>query len=198
MKSIIYIEGGGDSKDLRVACRKGFRKLLESCGFRGNMPRLVASGTRDDAYSDFRTAREKNHAGYIAMLIDSEDPVADIDKTWDHLEKRDGWKKPDDAADDQVLFMTTCMETWIVTDRNTLERHYGSCLQVSVLPPPANLEQRSRHDIQDNLEHATRKCPNAYRKGKRSFEVLGVLNPAVLGKHLPSFKRMRDVLDKKL
>ena len=28
----IYLEGGGDSKDGKVRCREGFRKLLKKCG----------------------------------------------------------------------------------------------------------------------------------------------------------------------
>ena len=31
----IYLEGGGDSKELHIRCREGFRKLLENCGFQG-------------------------------------------------------------------------------------------------------------------------------------------------------------------
>jgi len=97
-----------------------------------------------------------------------------------------------------VLFMTTCMETWIVTDRAAMKEHYGSKLQSSALPPPVNLENRDRHDVQDKLIHATRDCPNAYSKGKRSFEIPAKLTPATLEKHLPSFARTRRILDRKL
>ena len=43
--SVIYLEGGGESKELHSRCREGFRKLLEKNGFKGNMPRLVACGS---------------------------------------------------------------------------------------------------------------------------------------------------------
>ena len=131
------------------------------------------------------------------MLIDSEDPIANPEKTWEHLKKRDNWDKPPAAADDQVLFMTTCMETWIVADPDTLQLHYGAKLQKNGLPPTDNLEQRHRHDVQDKLAHATTNCSNAYAKGKRSFEVLAVLNPSALAK-LPSFARMVRILDQNL
>lgn len=45
---------------------------------------------------------------------------------------------------------------------------------------------------------ATRNCKNAYAKGKRSFEILGKLDPDVLAKHLPSFSRVRRILKEKL
>lgn len=198
VRTCIYIEGGGESKDLRVQCRQGFRLLLERCGFSGRMPRLVACGPRSEVYSDFKTAHQNSEAGYAAMLIDSEEPVSNMEKTWDHLKKRDSWGQPVGAHDEQVLFMTTCMETWIVSDRDTLKEHYGSNLQESALPSLTDLEERNRHVIQDSLEHATRKCSNAYRKGKRSFEILGKLKPATMESHLPSFWRAKRILNNKL
>lgn len=94
--------------------------------------------------------------------------------------------------------MTTCMETWIVADRLTLRRHYGSGLQESALPPVVDLEQRARDEVQEKLVRATRDSSNAYAKGKRSFEILGKLAPSALEKYLPSFVRARRILEEKL
>lgn len=197
-KTTIYIEGGGDSKQLRSLCRKGFRKLLENCGFTGYMPKLVACGGRRSVFDDFQTAHtNKSNSDYVAMLIDSEDPLADLD-AWDHLKSRDEWDKPLGSENDQVLFMTTCMETWIVADRDALTKHYGSELQISALPPLVDLESRSRHDIQNDLFHATRDCSNAYKKGKRSFDVLEKLSPDTLELHLLSFVRVKKILENRL
>ncbi len=198
MSTRIYIEGGGDSKGLHVRCRQGFRQLLERCGFSGRMPRLVACGGRSAAYGDFKTAHESNKAEYVAMLIDSEKPVSNPEETWDHLRNCDRWERPDGADDEQVLFMTTCMETWIVADRDTLRQHYGSSLQESALPSLISLEQGNRQDIQEGLKHATRNCSNAYQKGKRSFEILGKLEPETMESHLPAFERAKRILNEKL
>jgi hypothetical protein len=163
------------------------------------MPRLSACGGRESAFGDFRTAHaRRKESDYIAMLVDSEDPVSDLDATWDHLKRRDHWKRPAGAADEQVLFMTTCMETWIVADRATLREHYGQQFQETALPPLDNLEGRNRHDVQANLVHASRNCANAYAKGKRSFVVLAELDPAVLEQHLPSFVRAVRILRERL
>ncbi|MEW6157008.1 MAG: DUF4276 family protein [Verrucomicrobiota bacterium] len=200
MSAIIYLEGGGDSKELHARCREGFRRLLERCGFEATrrMPRLVACGARDMAYRDFSFAHAEKSADFIAMWIDSEDVLDDLEAAWAHLEARDGWDPPEGAADEQVLFMTTCMETWIVADRATLREHYGNGLQENALPALVDLEQRLRDQVQEALCHATRNCGNAYQKGKRSFEVFGRLNPDVLANHLPSFLRVRRILDAKL
>ena len=198
MSATIYIEGGGDSKELHTRCREAFHKLLSRCGFSGRMPQLVACGRRETAYRDFKIAHASARGAYVAMIVDSEDPVANVNETWAHLAVRDKWAKPDGADDEQVFLMVTCMETWIVSDHETLAGHYGQQLQVSALPALSDLETRARDDIQGALSHATRTCANAYRKGKRSFEVLGKLNPETLEAHLPSFKRMRVVLGNRL
>ena len=200
VKAHLYVEGGGDSKENKIRCREGVRKLIEKMGFSesGKMPRLSACGGRGAVFDDFITAHAAQKSGdYIAMLLDSEDPIAALEKTWDHLKKRDNWDKPDGAADEQVLFMTTSMETWIVADRVTLKEHYSK-LQENALPPLVELESRHRHDVHDKLVHATRDCSNAYSKGKRSFEVLAQLEPAVLKQYLPSFVRFDRILKQKL
>ena len=198
----IYVEGGGnDSKELHIRCREGFRKLLEKSGFGGRMPRLVACGSRAAAFDEFSMAH--SHAGkddYVALCVDSEDPVADIDQTWAHLKQRkdDDWDKPTGAVDEQVLLMTTCMETWIASDREAMRDQWGACLQVSALPNLHDLESRNRASIQDALVHATRTCRNGYAKGKRSFQILARLDPVVLRQHLPSFVRCERVLQDNL
>jgi hypothetical protein len=202
VSATIYLEGGGsgpDSKDLHSRCREGFAKLLQKCGFKGRMPRLVACGSRGAAFEDFQTALAGRSGGnYLAIWIDSEDPVANLERTWEHLKRRDGWPKPAGATDEQVLFMTTCMETMIVADHTALRDHYRAGLQQSALPPLIDLETRGRHEVQDQLAHATRHCSNAYAKGKRSFEVLAKLTPSTLTEHLPSFARTRRILDRQL
>jgi hypothetical protein len=190
--AIIYVEGGGDSKELRVRCREGFRKLLIKAGFDRRMPRLVACGGRNATFDSFETALLGSH-DYVGMLVDSEDPRGGGDE-WEHLRLRDKWVKPAGATNEQVLLMTTCMETWIVADHGALERHYGAHLRKNSLPALQSLEERDRHDVQEALIAATKDCTNCYRKGVRSFEALAQLDPDTLRQHLPSFKRVCEVL----
>jgi len=116
VSAVIYLEGGGDSKELHARCREGFRKLLEKSGFHGRMPRLVACGGRDAVFGDFQRAHSVSTTPYVAMWIDSEKPMANVEETWRHLRAVPTvlqWDRPDGAEDEQVLFMTTCMESWI-------------------------------------------------------------------------------------
>ncbi|MHB1156605.1 MAG: DUF4276 family protein [Phycisphaerales bacterium] len=193
----IYIEGGGDSKEQGIRLQRAFTKLFERMDFQGRMPSPRWGGGRDQTFDKFKTAHQVYNAqNFVAMLLDSEDPVSDIEATWEHLKKRDNWDKPANAKNEQVLFMVTCMESWIITDQTTLQSHYRN-LQISALPPLANMETRNRHDIQNALVHATRDCSNKYSKGKRSFDVVAKLNPDVL-KQLPSFSRFERILGAKI
>ena len=204
MNAFVYVEGGpsgADSKEGTIRCREGFHKLLDRSGFTGRKPRLVPLGGRGAVYDRFVTEHSMKAGSYVAMWIDSEEPMANIEAAWNHLENVttvDRWIRPPNADDDQVLFMTTCMETWIVADRDALKEHYGHELQDSALPPLVNLELRSRYDVQKKLIHATRNCSNAYSKGPRSFEILAKLSPAALIEYLPSFVRVRRILNEKL
>ena len=197
----IYLEGGGDTKEGRARCREGFRKLMENCGFAGRMPRLVACGSRGAAFDDFKTAHAlRTGDAYVGLLVDSEDPITNVEQTWQHVSRRtgDNWTKPNGASEEQLLFMTTCMETWIVADPASLRAHFGRSFRVSALPVVQGVEQRDRQSVLAALESATSNCPGPYRKGPKSFEVLGKLNPEVLERHLPSFKRARRILDDNL
>ena len=204
MSAYIYVEGGAtgaNSKYLNIRCQEAFHKLLDRMGFVGRKPRLVACGGREAVYSRFVIELSASFATYVAMWIDSEEPTVHPEEAWEHLKMTTTvhpWARPPGAQDDQVLFMTTCMETWIVADQDVLGIHYGSKLQSSALPPLLGLERRGRHEIQDKLQHATRNCSNAYQKGKRSFEVLAKLTPATLEQHLPSFARIHRILNAKL
>ena len=200
MSAAIFIEGsklGEDSKEMDIRCRKAFHALLDPiCPKR--KPSLHPCGGRGRAYKDFRTAHNQGRATFVALLIDSEDPVKDQSKPWEHLQTRDNWERPKGAQDDQVLFMTTCMETWIVADREALRSHFKHKFHENALPPLNDLEQRERHDVLSKLERATRDCSNSFKKGNRSFEILAKLSPAILREHLPSFVRLEKILKEKL
>ncbi|MEE8386170.1 MAG: DUF4276 family protein, partial [Dehalococcoidia bacterium] len=111
-----------------------------------------------------------------------------------------GWKQPQDTNDDQAQLMVQCMETWCLADRDALKRFFRDGLQESVLVPHDNLEQRSKADVQQALERATRECgrDRSYRKGRRSFQLIAELDPRTLKSRLPHFARLCEVLDKKL
>jgi hypothetical protein len=92
------------------------------------------------------------------------------------------------------------METWCVADREMLREFFGSHFRENTLPSLVNLEARSKEAVQEALVNATRECgrERGYQKGRRSFRLLGQLNPAELKKHLPHFVRLCEMLDARL
>ncbi len=191
----LYVEGGGDTADLRSRCRAGFSRLLKTSGLAGRLPRIVAGGSRNKAFDLFRSAHEQRPGDIALLLVDSEDPITRT--PWEHLLARDGWKRPAGATDERVHFMATCLETSLVTDRSALRRHFGSDFNERALPPVQNLEERSRGAVLACLDQATTRC-NAgrrYSKGAVSFALLGSLDPNVLKGHLAYFQRLIETLN---
>ena len=196
----IFVEGGGDSKELHTRCREGFNKLIKKLGFKRRMPKIIAGGARDKAYGMFDTAMTsaKENDEYPILLVDSEDPITL--GPWEHLKVRDNWDRPVGAEDDQAQMMATCMETWIMADHEALRKVFGSCLREGTLFPVNDLEERSRQELLETLESATNDCGKnrGYDKGTRSFQILAELNPMLLEKNLPYFHRFRETLEQHL
>ncbi len=132
------------------------------------------------------------------MIVDSEEPVKDVDEPLAHLEIRDNWKMPTGISDEQVFLMTTSMETWIVADRTALKKHFKNELKEKSLISLLELENRERKDVLGSLENATRTCKTPYAKGKQSYDLLGELDAEILKMHLHAFARMVRILSAKL
>ena len=195
----LYVEGGGDSKALRSACREGFRKLLERAGLGGRMPRIVACGGRGNAYDDFCTAMGDQGALSV-LLVDAEALVTEM-SPWDHVKARpgDGWDKPGGATDDHLHLMVQCMESWFLADRPAMRAFFGQGFQESALPAAtAVAEAVGKIDLYARLAQATRntKTKGAYGKGEHSFKLLATLDPALIRGASPWAERFFLTLDR--
>ena len=192
----LYVEGGGDSKQLKSRCRKGFRIFIEKAGLAGNMPGVTACGSRSAAYARFKAAHG-NIKETPLLLVDAEAPVA-TDSPWQHLKSRDGWDRPVGATDDQCHLMVQVMESWFLADRGTLAAFYGQQFREQALPQNPNIEQIAKQDVLGGLESATRNTgKSSYSKGKHSFEILENLDPAKVMNVSKHAKRLIDALQAK-
>ena len=199
MKVKVYVEGGGDGKDLRTRCRKGFSSFFEKATLAGRMPKVVACGGRDAAFDKFRTALEARKADeFIVLLVDSEGPLADDAGPWRHLAGRDGWDRPPAATDEHAHLMVQCMEAWFLADRDGLAGYYGRDFNLNTLPRRREIEEVAKDDVFDGLRNATRRCKKGeYGKGRHSFEILEETDPAKVFDASPHAKRLIDTLREK-
>ena len=199
MKVKIYVEGGGDGKDLKTRCRKGFSSFFEKANLAGRMPRVVACGGRDTAFDKFHTAFGARKADeFIVLLVDSESPVADDAGPWQHLAGRDGWDTPHAATDEHAHLMVQCMEAWFLADRDGLAKYYGGDFNLNALPRRREIEKVAKDDLFDGLRNATRRCKKGeYGKGRHSFDILAETDPAKVFGASPHARRMIDTLREK-
>ena len=131
MSANVYVEGGGNSKSLKSDCRRGFRKFVENAGLAGKMPRIVACGSRNDAFDDFKTAVATGQSALL--LVDAEGPVT-ASGPWQHLKDRDNWARPEAATEDHCHLMVQVMESWFLADMDALEKFYGDNFRKVALP----------------------------------------------------------------
>jgi hypothetical protein len=171
------------------------------------MPRIVACGSRADAYKSFCTAIANNELAML--LVDSEARMAAGAEPsnapssewlpWLHLKQRqgDGWDRPANSDDLQCHLMVQCMEHWLLADRDALRAFFGKGYRDSALPSAQNpLEGLSKQSAYSALANATRDCQTkgTYGKGQHSFELLGKIDPQKVMAASPWAKRFITAL----
>jgi hypothetical protein len=194
----LYVEGGGnDNPLLKRACREGFSKFLARAGLEKRMPRIVACGSRDDAFDSFRTACDQ---GLPAILLVDAEEILRSESPTKHLQARDSWKFSQQIADEQVHLMVQCMENWFLADTTTLSEFYGQGFQTSALPKAPLVESIAKQDVFAALEQATRhtKTKKSYSKGGHSFAILARIDPNKVRKAAPHVERLLTYLDQVL
>lgn len=175
----LYMEGGGNTRELHTSLRQGMISLLEKIGLKGVMPRVFPCGSRNDAYSDFKQAVKEGRDA--VLLVDSESAVCDAHEKlpWAHLKQQDGWEKPDRTTDDQCHLMVQCMESWFLADVEAVATYYNQGFNRKHFPVQGqNVETIDKADVYSRIENAIRACSkNTYSKGRHSFEILGRIDP---------------------
>lgn len=176
----IYVEGGSDSAKLDAELRQAFQHLFKGWGLDGCLPRVVACGSRRDAFNDFKTALKKAKPNEkIVLLVDSEEHPT-VPLKWQHVVNRDSWEKPDNADESNIYFMAVCMESWLLADTAVLADFYGKGFDESKLPKVAShesIEILGKQNIYDGLKNATKGTQKGeYGKGSHSFKILNQLD----------------------
>ena len=190
----LYIEGGGEGKDLRARFREGWKKFFDSAGV-GGRTKIVRGAGRRQTFDRFAIAVSDSVPGTIPfLLVDSEGPVASGHSAWQHLGARDGWTRPDGTGDDHAFLMVQIMETWFLADRQALRNYFGAGFDENALRAWPNLEDVPKPTVLEELRDATVSCRPRYTKGKVSFELLARVDPARVEAACPHAKALLNML----
>ena len=158
------------------------------------MPKIIASGSRDEAYGDFKAAHAQR-SDTAMLLVDAEEEVT-ASSAWAHLRSRDNWRRPTGATNHQCHLMVQVMESWFLADREALASFYQQRFRPNALPGnPRQVEQISKKAVEDGLDRATRAtAKGSYHKGRHSFEILASLDPAKVTAASPYARRFVQTL----
>ena len=180
----LYIEGGGEGKDLRARFREGWNKFFSSAGV-GGRTKIVRGAGRRQTFDRFATAVSDSAPGTVPfLLVDSEGPVASGYSAWQHL----------GAGDGQAFLMVQVMETWFLADRETLRDYFGVKFRENALKTWPDLEDVPKSTVLEALERATASCRKPYSKGRVLFELLARVDPARVEAACPHAKTFLDEL----
>jgi len=179
VKIHIYVEGGGDQNLTLTKCRRGFSQFFKKVMPSHCQPKIIACGSRVQAYNRFCTALVQYPEIFCILLVDSESLIADDHDSWTHLKAKDNWDCPSSATNDNAHLMVQCMESWFLTDQKVLAKFYGQGFNPNALPKPTHLEQIPPNDVIFGLEAATRqtKTKGKYHKTRHGFDLLTQIEP---------------------
>ena len=194
MKVTLFVEGGRGSEDLVRRSREGWSRFFRAAGLR-RPPRVVPCGGRARTYKRFALAVEKDGPGRVSlMLVDSEGPVAAGHSVWRHLRGRDGWSRPRGAGDGSAFVMAQLMETWLLADVPAMRKFFGDGFDADAFARWPKLEDVPKSTILNALKRATVMCGQPYAKGKVSFRLLAVIDPAAVEAACPHARKLFDRL----
>ncbi len=130
----LYIEGGGEGRELGARFREGWNEFFKSAGV-GNKTNIVRGGGRDQTLKKFAIAVKKRHPSTVPLLlVDSEGPVAVGKSVWQYLSLNNkNWIRPSGAGENQAFLMVQSMETWFLADRVALRKHFGAKFRQNAL-----------------------------------------------------------------
>jgi hypothetical protein len=184
----IYIEGGTKGT-LAAQARQMFTRFLQEKCLNGPRPRVVFSGSRGATYEQFSHGQKEGKN--CMLLVDSEEPTdPKITSPWEQhrIKHVDGWKKPAGATDDDLHFMTTTMETWLVASDAELAEFFGKGFRSDKLSKATDLEAVPKNLIMIGLEAATANSSKGkYGKGLHSFKALAGMDPEKIRKRCPKW-----------
>jgi len=192
----IYLEGGGDDRDTKRQIRQGFSSFLKDLVQMARSKRIkwdiIACGSRNNAFRDFKNALSNYPDAFIILLVDSEAPVNL--PPWEHLKSRDNWESPG-VDDTHCHLMVQTMEAWLIADIDTLKKFYGQGFRENLIPRNTNVEKIDKDLLESSLKAATRDTSKGeYQKIQHASKLLEQLDVATVRNADPNCNRLFTTL----
>lgn len=195
----IYVEGGARGRTADSDFRRGWKKFLndihETARNHGYQSLEIVRGTgRANTYRRFINYKNEFPNDLCVLLVDSEMLVSANTKVWDVVRNRpqDNWVRPAWATEKHLYLMVSFVETWLLTDQNALKEFFKRGFNPTPLPT-TNLESRSKRDIEQALENATKNSQKGAYKHGQAHEIIEKVDPTNV-KALHHGKRLFDCL----
>lgn len=179
----VYIEGGGQGGTSDNDFRRGWKRFLielhdlaRNNGYHGL--EVVRGRGRAETFHGFKKYMNEHPDDLCVLLVDAEMAVPDGARVWDIVSQRDGdkWQRPTWATENHLYLMTHFVETWLLTDQDALKAYFKRGFNSASLPT-TNLEHRTKDEIEQALQRATRdSSKGAYRHGQ-AHEIMEIVNP---------------------
>lgn len=170
----LIIEGGGAGSDADGELREGMNKFIKTVLPNAKSPRIIAAGSRNEAYNSFCAALKNFEDNYIIVLVDSEDAVKPDNTVWQHVLQRDKWTQPTGTSNEQAHLMVRSMECWFLADKPALEAYFGKDFNANALPKNANIEEIDRHVAATGIDNAAKNtAKKGYHKSRDGFKLIG-------------------------
>ncbi len=189
----IYVEGGFEGST-KSNCRKAFGAFLGKVIPQGSF-KVIASGSRQNAFEDFCTALRQHPRDYVVLLVDSETTVTET--AWQHLKLREGdkWLRPAPALEDQAHLMVQVMEAWFLADQRALSTYYGQGFLRNSLPRQKTIELIDKERVFKALSHASKPTQKGeYHKTRHGFDLLELIDPGLVRAASPHAETLLSVL----
>lgn len=197
MKVRLYVEGGskGAHADGLRSFKNGFKQHLARLDSRLQTLDVSPCGSTDETIRDYAHAvREGRPGSILALLVDSDAPVTTRTPAKHLQAKLDSAMVPPTAREN-VFLMVQCMEAWLVTDVDALEKCFGKKLKGSALPANPNIEAVSKNDVLDALAAAVKPTPGApYHKIQHGAKILAELQPDLVGQRSGHARKLHSFL----
>lgn len=202
---VVFVEGGGESKsqqkDLRLAFDAFLARLKGQLRSVGWHLYFEACGGRSDTYDRFSRWRTNPKNPDLAVLLVDAETAVDVGENTPmavrakrHLTNKEPSWNLQQFHHSQIHLMAQVMETWFMGDLDAMEKFYGNGFHRKSLESGVP-EQVTKSLLVAKLAAATKDTQRgAYHKGNHSADILGRLNPDLVGKKCPHCKRILDEL----